>query len=278
MTYWPASDGLRVAGDYWGDPEAPLVLLLHGAGQTRHAWSVAGQRLSGAGYFAVALDSRGHGDSDWADDGDYTQDAQVADIVAVLGAIGKPKPILVGASMGGGASLIAVGEGYVDAAALVVVDTAPRVETEGATEIREFMDQSPDGFESLDAVAEAIAKYQPHRQRIRRLDGLAKNVRIGDDGRYRWHWDPRFRSGRTDFEKREIRLTACAKNLNLPTLLVRGSLSNVLSESGAQGFLELCPQAEYVNVSGAAHMVAGDRNDIFLNAVIEFLKRVAPPS
>src|ERR1700735_128467 len=166
MAYWPASGGLRLAGDYWGDPEANLVLLLHGAGQTRHAWSVAGQRLSDAGYFAVALDSRGHGDSDWADDGAYDQDTQVADLVAVLDSLGKAKPILVGASMGGGASLVAVGEGFVDAAALVIVDTAPRVEAEGATKIREFMEQSPNGFESLDAVADAIAQYQPHRQRV----------------------------------------------------------------------------------------------------------------
>ena len=121
-----------------------------------------------------------------------------------------------------------------------------------------------------------IAAYQPHRPRPKSLDGLAKNLRLGDDGRYHWHWDPRFRRGRRDLKAREERLLACSRNLDLPTLLVRGGLSDVLSEEGAAEFLELCTHAEYVNVTGAAHMVAGDRNDIFATSVIEFLQRVVP--
>jgi non-heme chloroperoxidase len=169
-----------------------------------------------------------------------------------------------------------VGEDHVDATALVMVDIAPRVEIEGVGKIQAFMSQKPAGFSSLDEVAEAIANYQPHRKRARNLDGLAKNVRLGADGKYRWHWDPRFRPAKRDLEKRFARLVACARRLALPTLLVRGGLSDVLSEEGAQEFLRLCPQAEYVNVSGAAHMVAGDRNDIFGNAVIGFLARTVP--
>jgi non-heme chloroperoxidase len=101
-------------------------------------------------------------------------------------------------------------------------------------------------------------------------------VRLGADGRYHWHWDPRFLSGRFDREKRRQRLEACARRLALPTLLVRGGLSDVLSEEGAQEFLKLCPHSEYVNVTDAAHMVAGDRNDIFANAVVSFLARAVP--
>ena len=101
-------------------------------------------------------------------------------------------------------------------------------------------------------------------------------MRLGEDGRYHWHWDPRTRYGSLDFKKREERLSACARNLTLPTLLVRGGLSHVLSEEGAQSFLDLCPQSEYLNITGAAHMVAGDRNDIFVGAVVEFLTRVVP--
>jgi non-heme chloroperoxidase len=175
--------------------------------------------------------------------------------------------------MGGGTSLVAVGEDFVDASALVLVDIAPRLEIEGAKKILAFMDQSPNGFDSLDDVADAIASYQPHRDRPRSLDGLAKNVRLGADGRYHWHWDPQTRSRGTDFQRREERLRECARRLTIPTLLVRGGLSDVLSEEGARDFLELCPRAEYVNVTGAAHMVAGDRNDIFVSAVLEFLSR-----
>jgi non-heme chloroperoxidase len=275
MRYWQGYGGVAIAGDFWGDPAGPLVVLLHGGGQTRHAWKGAGQSLGAAGYFAIALDARGHGDSDWADDGNYSHEAKVADLVAVVEDIGKSSPVLVGASMGGATSLVAIGEGFLEASALVLVDIAPRVEPEGVQKIKSFMSQRPEGFDSLDEVAEAIANYQPQRERPRVLDGLSKNVRLGDDGRFHWHWDPKSRSTE-DMQVRETRLEACARNLTIPTILIRGGLSDVLSEEGAQMFLTLCPQSEYVNIGQAAHMVAGDRNDMFAAAVIDFLMRNVP--
>jgi pimeloyl-ACP methyl ester carboxylesterase len=276
MMYWQGAGGLRIAGDAWGDPAGPLVLLQHGGGQTRHAWKGTGQSLAAAGYHAVAFDARGHGDSDWDPGGNYTQDAMVEDLVAVIAELGGKRPILVGASMGGGTSLVAVGEDRVDATALVLVDIAPRVETGGVDKINAFMSQKPDGFDSLEEVADAIASYQPHRKRPKDLAGLGKNVRLGPDGRYHWHWDPKFRLGVRNLDQRRARLDACARNLTLPTLLVRGGLSDILTEEGAKEFLEMCPHAEYVNVAGAAHMVAGDRNDIFADAVKNFLARNVP--
>ena len=276
MHYWPGHGGLRIAGDAWGNPAGPLVLLQHGGGQTRHAWKGAGETLGSAGYYAVAFDARGHGDSDWAPDGNYGQDLMVRDLECVIAALGHRRPVLVGASMGGGTSLVAVGEDHVDATALVLVDIAPQIDAEGVKNIQAFMERKPEGFESLDEVADAIASYQPQRKRPRTLDGLAKNVRMGADGRFHWHWDPKFRTGTRNLELRAERLEACASHLKLPTLLVRGGLSDVLSEEGAQAFLKLCPGAEYVSVTGAGHMVAGDRNDIFATAVIEFLGRVVP--
>ena len=276
MAHWETPSGVTIAGDVWGDAAGPVVVLQHGGGQTRHAWKGTGETLAAAGYRAIALDARGHGDSSWATDGDYTQDAQVEDLVAVLEQIGGDRPVLVGASMGGGTSLVAVGEGHVDAAALVLVDIAPRLEAEGAAKIGAFMGQGADGFATLDEVADAIAAYQPHRPRPRQLDGLAKNVRLGADGRYHWHWDPAFRARTRDLDERHRRLEACARNLALPTLLVRGGLSDILTEEGAAEFLSLCPAAEYVNIPGAAHMVAGDRNDVFGEAVVDFLVRHVP--
>ena len=273
MHRWPGAGGLRIAGDAWGDPKGPLVLLQHGGGQTRHAWKGTGQRLAGAGCFAVAFDARGHGDSDWAADGRYGADAMIDDLRCVVAALGRPRPVLVGASMGGVTSLIAVGEGLVDAMALVVVDTAPLIEAEGVSQIQAFMTARPEGFGSLSEVADAIHRYQPHRQRPRQLDGLAKNVRLGPDGRYRWHWDPRYRAGHSDPVERRRRMEAAARQLALPTLLVRGGMSDVLSEAGAQHFMGLCPALEYVSVAGAAHMVAGERNDAFGSAVLGFLQR-----
>ncbi|MCZ6873159.1 MAG: alpha/beta hydrolase [bacterium] len=277
MHTWTGAGGITIAGDTWGDPNGPLVVLQHGGGQTRHAWKGAGQMLGKAGYHAVAFDARGHGDSEWAPPDQYGQDDMVEDLCRVVDALGGRRPILVGASMGGGISLVAIGECHIDAAALVLVDMAPRIEAEGARRIEEFMNQKPEGFDSLQEVADAISNYQPHRPRPRKLDGLAKNIRLGADGKYHWHWDPARRHIRHNTTAYRQRLHECADHLSLPTLLIRGGLSDVLSEAGAKSFLEQCPHAEYVNVENAAHMVAGDRNDIFADSVITFLHRVTPP-
>lgn len=281
MHTWVGADGLTIAGDSWGDPRGQLVVLQHGGGQTRHAWRGAGETLGDAGYWAVALDARGHGDSDWAPDGDYERPAMIRDLVAVLEQLGRDDPILVGASMGGNVSLAALGDGDIAGRALVLVDIAPRISSKGSKKIGEFMGQKPDGFDTLDEVADAIANYQPHRKRRRNLDGLAKNIRLGPDGKYRWHWDPVYRKrralSRDEIRARTRKLEDAARNLTIPTLLVRGGLSDVLDEDGAQSFLALVPQAEYVNVADAAHMVAGDRNDVFATSVIEFLTRTVPP-
>ena len=164
MHRWPGAHGVTIAGDSWGNPSGPLVVLQHGGGQTRHAWKNVGETLGAVGYYAVAIDARGHGDSDWAPDGIYGQDVMVEDLSCVLKALGDRLPVLVGASMGGATSLVATGEGRVRAAALVLVDIAPRVEPEGVLKIQQFMDQRPDGFDTLEEVALAIAAYQPHRE------------------------------------------------------------------------------------------------------------------
>ncbi len=276
MFRWPGARGVTLTGDAWGKPHGPLVLLQHGGGQTRHAWKAAGEALGQAGYHAIAFDARGHGDSDWSTDGTYSQDVMVEDLVCLIDALGGRRPVLVGASMGGGTSLVAAGEDRVDATALVLVDIAPRIEPEGVEKIGAFMRQRPEGFDSLEEVAAAIAAYQPHRKPPKDLSGLAKNLRKAPNGKFRWHWDPGFLSLRRELDKRQARLEACSRALSLPTLLVRGGLSDVLSEEGAAEFLALCPHAEYANITGAGHMVAGDRNDIFGNAVIDFLSRVVP--
>jgi pimeloyl-ACP methyl ester carboxylesterase len=161
MHTWTGAGGLTIAGDTWGDPNGPLVVLQHGGGQTRHAWRGAGEALGNAGYHAAAFDPRGHGDSGWAPADEYGPDYMVKDLIWVVEALGGKRPILVGASMGGGVSLIAVGESHLAASALVLVDMAPRVEPEGRRRIQEFMAQKPEGFDCLQEVADAIANYRP---------------------------------------------------------------------------------------------------------------------
>ncbi|CAM3692585.1 alpha/beta hydrolase [Polaromonas hydrogenivorans] len=273
MHVWKGYRGVALAGDSWGDPKGPLVLLLHGLGQTRHAWRFTGQLLGKAGYHAVAFDARGHGDSDWAPDGDYTRESMVCDLCCLVQALGGKRPILLGASMGGATSLVAVGERYIDASALILVDIVPTTESEGVARIKSFMKQNAEGFVSLEHVAETVNRYRPPTRGSGNLAGLAKNVRLGADGKYHWHWDPLLMA-RLPVPK--DRLVESARRLSLPTLLVRGGHSDVVSEQGVSDFLALCPHSEYINVAGAGHMVAGDRNDTFGEAALDFLQRKVP--
>lgn len=277
MHLWPTVEGLRIAADSWGDPRGPLVLLLHGGGQTRHAWRTTGRNLAAVGYHVVAYDLRGHGDSDWSPDADYSQDAFVRDLQTVTQILGNRKPVLVGASLGAGTALVAVGEGSVDAAALIMVDFVPRTEPEGFERVKSFMGAHPGGFASLEDVADCITSFRGGGERPANLAGLAKVVRLGADGRYRWHWDQRQLDWRMrEYPQRHVRMSSSAHCLRIPALLIRGGSSDVVSEEGAREFLALCPHAEYVNIAGAGHMIAGDRNDTFGQAAAPFLARVMP--
>ncbi len=282
MTTHLTGAGLRLAADVGGPGDGPTVVLLHGGGQTRHSWSGTWRVLVDAGWRAWSVDLRGHGDSDWSDDGDYSLDAFAGDILAVTRAMPRP-PILVGASLGGLASLVAVGESEVQGAtarALVLVDVAHQVEQQGRERIGAFMTGHIDGFASLEEAADAIAAYNPHRPRPTDLSGLAKNLRQAPDGRWHWHWDPRFVQGKfgsADETRASVidpaRLFKAVDTLRIPTLLVRGRQSDLLSEQGARDFLERVPHAEFADVAGAGHMVAGDRNEVFNAAILDFLDR-----
>jgi pimeloyl-ACP methyl ester carboxylesterase len=277
--------GLELAADSYGPDDGPPVLLFPGGGQTRHSWDGTARLLGNKGWRATTVDLRGHGDSDWAPDGDYSLDAFAADVRDVARATGRRPPALVGASLGGISSLIAIAEDGQAAdrsvaSALVLVDVAPRLEPEGVARIGAFMLGHLDGFASLEDVADAVAAYNPHRPRPSDLSGLRKNVRQREDGRWYWHWDPRFMTpGRID-EPRSIRnedrLERAAQALTLPVLLVRGRQSDVLSEAGARNLQVLVPHARFVDVAGAGHMVAGDRNDVFNDAVVAFLEETLP--
>lgn len=269
--------GLKLVGDAWGDHDATPVLFLHGGGQTRHAWGGTARTLAGQGWHAVALDLRGHGESDWSPDGDYLIDVFVKDIHQVIDRFQRP-PVLVGASLGGITSLLVAGESSPPvASAVVLVDITPRVEQKGVERIRAFMTARPEGFASLEEVADAVAAYIPHRPRPKDLKGLEKNLRKGPDGRYHWHWDPQIISPARFAQRRDPeRLLAAARALRIPTMLVRGKLSDVISDDTVNEFLAAAPHAKYADVSEAGHMVAGDQNDVFSRAVIDFLSGVKP--
>ena len=271
-------DGVRLVADRLGDPDAPTVVFLHGGGQTRRSWGRAAAAVAARGWQAVTVDLRGHGESDWSADGDYRVVSFAADVLELLRQL-PPRPVLVGASLGGFTAMLLAGE-LAPAAlrALVLVDIVPDIDPSGASRIHRFMyDRMESGFASLDEVADMIAEYNPNRRRPADLDGLRTNLRERD-GRWYWHWDPKFIDGtaaRPPIEVTEVeRINAAVAAIlaaGVPMLLVRGQMSDLVTQDRADEFLARFPQIDFVDVAGAGHMVAGDRNDAFAEAVVEFL-------
>jgi pimeloyl-ACP methyl ester carboxylesterase len=278
-TVFEGFEGLQLVADVRGDPDARPVLFLHGGGQTRHAWGSTAETVAAQGWRTVALDLRGHGDSEWAPNGDYSFTAFCADCVAVVDQLERP-PVLVGASLGGMSAMLA--EGTSDrtvSCGLVLVDITPKANPAGIQRIASFMQSGIDGFDTLEDAAEAIAAYTPQRKRRVNPPGLKKVLRQRD-GRWYWHWDPRvIGHGRTEVVPDRLLglLDVAMSNIYVPTMLVRGLLSDVVTQEGVDDLLARIPGATVVEVDGAAHMIAGDRNDAFSDSVIGFLEdRIRP--
>ena len=273
-------DGVRIVGDRVGDPLAPPVVFLHGGGQTRRSWGRAAAAVAERGWQAITLDFRGHGESDWSTEGDYRVTSFAGDVIEVLNDL-PPQPVLVGASLGGFTSMLLAGElapGTVRA--VVLVDIVPDMDQSGASRIHSFMhDRMKSGFDSLDEVADMIQEYNPHRPRPSDLDGLRTNLRHRG-GRWYWHWDPKFIDGTSALPPIEVtevdRMHAAVQTIldtDVPMLLVRGQMSDLVTQERADEFLDRFPAVDFVDVGGAGHMVAGDRNDLFAGAVVDFLDR-----
>ncbi|MFC3172634.1 alpha/beta fold hydrolase [Novosphingobium bradum] len=276
--------GVRLVADAVGPADGLPVIFLHGGGQTRQSWGKAVREAGARGLRALALDLRGHGESGWAPDADYGIDAFADDVRAVIAALGRP-PVLVGASLGGMTALVVAADQPSPVAGLVLVDIAVRIEPEGTREIGDFMMSAPNGFANLEEAADAVAAYLPHRPRPKDTSGLMRNLRLREDGRLHWHWDPAFirrrpkeaeaGAGARKLPTYATDLETAARRLTVPTLLVRGGRSRVVTHDGAMHFLELVPHARYADVAGADHMVAGDANDAFNAVVMDFLAGIA---
>lgn len=271
-----APDGVRLVADVGGPLDAPTVILLHGGGQTRHSWSGSMKALMGAGYRVINFDARGHGDSDWSDKGAYSISDRAMDLETLCKEAGD-RFAVVGASLGGATIIRAIADGLHPSAA-VFVDITPDPEEAGVTRVVDFMSSHPEGFADIEEAADAVAAYNPARPRPNDPSGLRKNLREGDDGRLRWHWDPRIVTQRVEEHRRDVRdaAEALAELTHIPVMLVRGLLSDIVSERSVESFRRMVPRLEVFDVAGAGHMVAGDRNDHFSTGVIEFLKRNMP--
>ncbi|GAB5451255.1 MAG: alpha/beta fold hydrolase [Halioglobus sp.] len=266
-------DGITLQAEAYGNPDHPPVILAHGGGQTRHSWGGTARALAERGWYAVAYDHRGHGESDWSEEGLYDLAHFALDMACLARSFNQP-PVIVGASLGGLAAMLGAGE--IQQAmfrAIVLVDVTPSPNIDGVQRIFEFMSEHIEkGFGSLDEAAESVALYTG-RPRREDTSGLRKNLRERD-GRFYWHWDPEFFADREEGPHNPARVIAAARNITLPVLLVRGGASDVVTEAEVREFLELIPHATFVDVEKARHMVAGDSNDTFTAAVLGFLQKL----
>jgi len=264
------SDGVSLAVETFGHGGTPIVFA-HGFGQTRQAWTASAAALAARGHRSVTHDARGHGDSGWRADAPYTWEQMRDDLAALARSLGGP-PVLVGASMGGLVGLAAEGAYAPLFRALVLVDVTPRWEPRGVDRILNFMRAHPEGFESLDAAAAAIAAYLPHRRGRKPPDRLRSLLVDRGDGRLRWHWDPRLLDELArGSERYQPLLIDAARRIRVPTLLISGGVSDVVSQDTIDEFLAWVPHARHVRVAGATHMIVGDDNAAFTHHVTQFL-------
>ncbi len=269
-----ARDGIVLAADCCGPVSAPPVVFAHGFGQSRHAWQATARAVAAQGFRTWALDGRGHGDSGRSAAGAYAFEQFIDDVGCVLEAAGAAA-IWVGASMGGLLGMVAASRWAARFRALALIDITPRWETAGVERILGFMRARPDGFASLDEAQAAIREYLPHRAQAKSPERLAKLLVHGNDGRLRWHWDPRLLDTvAAETARWSALLPAAARALAMPVLLISGGRSDVVSERTIEEFLELVPHAEHRRLPDATHMVAGDANDRFTTLIVDWLERL----
>lgn len=270
------AEGLVLRGEHL-DAHGPPVLLAHGFGQTRQSWAGTQARLAAEGYGSLAMDARGHGQSDRNPAGLLYEGVQFVDDTVRAAATFTEAPILVGASMGGLTGLMAQATAGCFRA-LVLVDVTPRWEEAGMARIHAFLRAHPEGFEDYSHAAEAIAAYLPHRRGRKTRDQLEPLLRADGQGRLQWHWDLRmleeFVVGSTALQSR---IEDAARAVSVPVLLVSGGRSDLVSDRTVAHFLELVPQARHVRLPEATHMVAGDDNDGFTDSVLGFLRAQSDP-
>lgn len=270
-------DGVRLAADAQGPAAGRPVVFLHGGGQTRRSWKDSVERAAKLGYRGYALDARGHGESSYDPAGIYTLDTFAGDLLDVISHVGKA-PILVGASLGGITALLAAGEGGPGVAGgLVLVDVAARTNPTGVRRIQGFMRANPEGFATVREAAQVVAGFATNRPKPASTAGLEHNLRKRGE-RYFWHWDQRFLDTWPASHQEGLqRIEAAARRLEIPVLIVHAGKSDVLGQQEVDHLQRLVPHAQYARVEQAGHMVVGDRNSEFNQAVFGFLARHAAP-
>lgn len=263
------ANGMRLHYLDWGNPDKPKMLLLHGGAQSAHSWDFFSLAMRDHLHI-VALDQRGHGDSDWSDAGDYDTPFHVADIDAFTNAIGYDQFILMGLSMGGRNAYSFAAEHPEKVERLIVVDVGPDTKAEGQAYIREFL-EGTETFESFDCLVERVKRFNPRRPENQIRGSLINNLKQLEDGTWTWKHDRR-RGIRRDRggEMNEAAWAALAA-VQAPTLVVRGAESYILSEQTANKMMATVANSQLVEVPNAGHLVQGDNPVAFEKVVRDFL-------
>jgi esterase len=260
--------GMRFHFTEWGDPAAPDVLLLHGGNQSSHSWDLVSLHLSDR-FHVYALDQRGHGDTEWSRELDYSMDAMAADVDAFIADQQLLSPIIFGHSMGGRVTLQVALDDPALARALVIVDVGPEVSAEGARVIGDFVAHNVE-FDDLDVFLDNVARYDPFRSREHIARTVKYNLLVRADGKYVSKVDHR----RLSSSMREITLPSVGE-IACPVLLVRGEQSEVLLPDAARRFVDALPDGRLVTIADVGHNVHGGNTPGFLAAVRLFLDTLA---
>ena len=264
-------NGMRFHYLEWGEPDKPTIMMLHGVQQQAHSWDFISLPLS-VDYRVIAVDQRGHGDSDWAPNGDYSTDAYVGDVEALVGAFGLEDFHLIGHSMGGRNSLAWASGRPGTLKSLTIVDTGPETQRRGSNRIQQFR-ELPDELDTLDEFAQRVMEYTG-RSREQTLGALKYSIRQRDDGKWTWKYDKviRTRGFRAPAWTPE-QLWEGWHKIDCPALVVRGERSDIFGDETMQRMAKEHHDCTTVTVANAGHLVQGDNPPDFLAAVKGLLGR-----
>ena len=259
---------LRFHFTEWGPPDAPPILLLHGTNQSSHSWDLVSLALAHS-YHVFALDQRGHGDSEWSRELDYSTAAMADDAAAFANDRKLDRPIVIGHSMGGRVALLAALR-YPDLVrALVLVDSGPEMNPGGGRTIRNFIRNNRE-FDHPDQFIDNVVHYDPYRKREHVERTVKYNLFRRADGKYVSKNDHRrLANSRTAIGLDDVRA------LNVPVLVVRGENSSVFTTDAGERLISALPAARLVTVPDCGHNVHSQNTPGFLTAVNPFLKGLA---
>ncbi len=258
----------------WGDPSDHTVLLLHGGNQSAHSWDLVSLHLADR-FHVLALDQRGHGDSEWARDADYSSTAMAADAAAFLDELDVGQVTIVGHSMGGMNTMRLMLDQPERADRVVLVDVGPEVSEEGARSIRHFVTEHRE-FDDLDQFVEAVQRYDPYRSKAHIERTVKYNLLRRADGKFVSKRDhgPRLSTTQEHRSHHDRFTIDDAPAMTMPTLLVRGADSNILTAEAARRFADALPDGELATVADSGHNVHGQNTPGFIEAVTPFLSAV----